>query len=56
MPEDKTIQELGLDEYKYGFRDPEEYFFRTPRKGIDEEIVARSPSTRASRSGCWSSG
>src|SRR5215211_5645331 len=40
MPEDKTIQELGLDEYKYGFRDPEEYFFRTPRKGIDPEIVA----------------
>jgi Fe-S cluster assembly protein SufB len=40
MPEDRTIQELGLDEYKYGFRDPEEYFFRTPRKGIDPEIVA----------------
>src|ERR671916_331434 len=40
MPEDKSIQELGLDEYKYGFRDPEEYFFRTPRKGIDPEIVA----------------
>src|SRR5215216_2304766 len=40
MPEDKTIHELGLDEYKYGFRDPEEYFFRTPRKGIDPEIVA----------------
>ena len=40
MPEDKTIQELGLDEYKYGFRDPEEYFFKTPRKGIDPEIVA----------------
>jgi Fe-S cluster assembly protein SufB len=39
MPEDRTIQELGLDEYKYGFRDPEEYFFRTPRKGIDPEIV-----------------
>ena len=40
MPEDRTIQELGLDEYKYGFRDPEEYFFKTPRKGIDPEIVA----------------
>ena len=40
MPEDKTIQELGLDEYKYGFRDPEEHLFRTPRKGIDPEIVA----------------
>ena len=40
MPEDKTIQELGLDEYKYGFSDPEEYFFKTPRKGIDPEIVA----------------
>src|ERR671918_78551 len=40
MPEDKTVQELGLDTYKYGFRDPEEYFFKTPRKGIDPEIVA----------------
>ncbi|HZG63259.1 MAG TPA: Fe-S cluster assembly protein SufB [Rubrobacteraceae bacterium] len=40
MPEDKTIQELGLDEYKFGFSDPEEYFFKTPRKGIDPEIVA----------------
>src|SRR5918997_6474643 len=40
MPEDKTIQELGLDEYRYGFSDPEEYFFKTPRKGIDPEIVA----------------
>ena len=33
MPEDKTIQELGLDTYKYGFRDPEEYFFKTPEEG-----------------------
>jgi len=40
VPQDKSIQELGLDEYKYGFHDPEEYFFRTPRKGIDPEIVA----------------
>ena len=40
MPEDQTIKELGLEEYKYGFRDPEEYFFKTPRKGLDEEIVA----------------
>src|ERR687886_1136009 len=40
MPEDQTIQELGLEEYKYGFSDPEEYFFKTPRKGIDPEIVA----------------
>src|ERR671917_1497815 len=40
MPEDRTIQQLGLDEYKFGFRDPEEYFFKTPRKGLDEEIVA----------------
>ena len=56
MPEDKTIQELGLDEYKYGFRDPEEYFFRTPRKGIDPEIVAMISKHKNSRSGCWSSG
>src|ERR687885_751734 len=40
MPEDRTVQALGLDEYKFGFHDPEEYFFKTPRKGIDPEIVA----------------
>src|SRR5918998_1309477 len=40
MPEDKTIQELGLDEYKFGFRDPEENFFKTPRKGLNPEILA----------------
>src|ERR671932_854238 len=40
MPEDRTVQGLGLDEDKFGFHDPEEYFFETPRKGIDPEIVA----------------
>ena len=53
MPEDKTIQELGLDEYKYGFRDPEEYFFRTPRKTRRSAMISKHKNEPG---GCWSSG
>jgi len=35
MPEDRTIQALGLDEYKFGFHDTEGCLFKTPIKGID---------------------
>ena len=28
----------GIDEYQYGFRDPDTYVFKT-RKGLDAEIV-----------------
>jgi Fe-S cluster assembly protein SufB len=38
MPENEVIAQLGLDEYKYGFRDKEEYTYKS-RKGLDEEIV-----------------
>jgi Fe-S cluster assembly protein SufB len=38
MPENQVIAQLGLDEYKYGFRDEVEYKFKS-RKGLDEEIV-----------------
>jgi Fe-S cluster assembly protein SufB len=39
MPANTTVQNLNLDDYKYGFRDPEEHVFRSSRKGLDEEIV-----------------
>jgi Fe-S cluster assembly protein SufB len=38
MPENEVVARLGLDEYKYGFRDEENYVFKS-RKGLDEEIV-----------------
>ena len=38
MPLNESVAELGLDEYKYGFRDEVEYLFKS-RKGLDEEIV-----------------
>ncbi|HEY8484051.1 MAG TPA: Fe-S cluster assembly protein SufB [Longimicrobiales bacterium] len=38
MPYDPTVAQLGLDEYKYGFRDPEHAVFKAP-KGLSEEVV-----------------
>ena len=38
MPQHEVIQDLGLDEYKYGFVDEETHVFRT-KPGLDEEIV-----------------
>jgi Fe-S cluster assembly protein SufB len=38
MPKNEVVAQLGLDEYKYGFRDDVEYRFKS-RKGLDEEIV-----------------
>jgi len=38
MPENETLQDLGLDEYKYGFVDEEKYVFRT-QPGLTEEVV-----------------
>jgi Fe-S cluster assembly protein SufB len=38
MPENVTVAQIGLDEYKYGFRDEENYIFKS-RKGLDEQIV-----------------
>jgi Fe-S cluster assembly protein SufB len=38
MPFNEQVAALGLDEYKYGFRDVEDYVFKS-RKGLDEEIV-----------------
>jgi Fe-S cluster assembly protein SufB len=38
MPKNESIAQLGLDEYKFGFRDEVEYKYKS-RKGLDEEIV-----------------
>ena len=38
MPYNEEVAALGLDEYKYGFKDDVEYLF-TSRKGLDGEIV-----------------
>jgi Fe-S cluster assembly protein SufB len=38
MPENETLQDLGLDEYKYGFVDEEKHVFRT-QPGLTEEVV-----------------
>jgi Fe-S cluster assembly protein SufB len=38
MPFNEDVAALGLDEYKFGFKDDVEYLFKS-RKGLDEEIV-----------------
>ncbi len=38
MPQNEAVAQLGLDEYKFGFKDPENYLFKS-RKGLDEDIV-----------------
>jgi len=38
MPENENLQDLGLDEYKYGFVDEEKHVFRT-EPGLTEEVV-----------------
>src|SRR5688500_50983 len=38
MPENETIEGLGLDEYKYDFRDESKPVFKA-KKGLDESII-----------------
>jgi Fe-S cluster assembly protein SufB len=38
MPTNETVQDLNLDEYKYGFVDEEKHVFRT-QPGLSEEVV-----------------
>jgi len=38
MPQNELVQDLGLDEYKYGFVDEEAHVFRTT-PGLDEDVV-----------------
>ncbi len=40
MPQNEMVQDLGLDEYKYGFVDEEAHVFRT-KPGLDEEVVRK---------------
>ncbi len=38
MPINESVAELNLDQYKYGFKDVEDYVFKS-RRGLDEDIV-----------------
>jgi Fe-S cluster assembly protein SufB len=38
MPKNETVQDLGLEEYKYHFVDEEKHVFRTQR-GLSEDVV-----------------
>ena len=38
MPVNDSVAALNLDEYRYGFKDEENYKFKS-RTGLDEEIV-----------------
>jgi len=38
MPQNETVKDLGLDEYKYHFVDKESHVFRT-QPGLNEEVV-----------------
>jgi hypothetical protein len=52
MPANTTVQNLNLDDYKYGFRDPEEHVFRSSGRGSTRRSYGRSRGRRMSRSGC----
>ena len=39
MPLNETVADLKLDDYKYGFRDPEQHVFKSAKPGLSEEIV-----------------
>jgi Fe-S cluster assembly protein SufB len=45
MPTNESVAALNLDEYKYGFRDEENYVYKS-RKGLDEEIVREISSQK----------
>ncbi len=38
MPYDQTVAALNLDEYQYGFKDPEKYVFKS-EKGLSKRVV-----------------
>ena len=45
MPQNETVQDLQLDEYKYGFVDEEQHVFRT-QPGLSEEVVRQISSNK----------
>jgi len=38
MPQDQNVTALNLDDYKYGFKDPDSYVFKS-EKGLSKQIV-----------------
>ncbi|MDX1660262.1 MAG: Fe-S cluster assembly protein SufB, partial [Gemmatimonadota bacterium] len=40
MPYDQNVASLNLDEYKYGFKDPDQYVFRS-EKGLNRRVVEK---------------
>ena len=52
--ETQVVAEIGAD-YKYGFHDEEDYFFKSGR-GLSREVVEAISCTRTSPTGCASSG
>jgi Fe-S cluster assembly protein SufB len=38
MPQDQNVSALNLDDYKYGFKDPDSYVFKS-EKGLSKQIV-----------------
>ena len=40
MPIDRNVTALNLDDYKYGFKDPDNYVFKS-EKGLSRKVVAR---------------
>jgi Fe-S cluster assembly protein SufB len=38
MPQDQNVSALNLDDYKYGFKDPDSYVFKS-EKGLSKHIV-----------------
>ena len=51
--ETQVVAEIGND-YKFGFHDPEEYFFKSGR-GLNPEVVAMISEHKTSPNGCASS-
>jgi Fe-S cluster assembly protein SufB len=45
MPQNETIQDIGLDEYKYDFVDEEKHVFRT-LPGLNEQVVRQISSQK----------
>jgi Fe-S cluster assembly protein SufB len=45
MTTDEKLLE-GIDEYKYGFQNPDVHVFQSPRKGLDREIVEQISSMK----------
>ncbi|MGH7572910.1 MAG: Fe-S cluster assembly protein SufB [Gemmatimonadota bacterium] len=45
MPYDQTVAALNLDEYKYGFKDPEKYVYKS-EKGLSKRVVEQISSMK----------